>query len=50
MNLYIKLKQMYKDFAAYYKFSPIPCRVTSTNDKAKVEYDINFVKGNFFLK
>ncbi len=39
---------MYKDFAAYYKFSPIPCRVASPNDKGKVESGIKFVKGNFF--
>jgi transposase len=26
-------QQIYKDFAAYYKFSLIPCRVSSPNDK-----------------
>jgi len=41
-------QQTYKDFAAYYKFSPIPCRVASPNDKGKVESGIKFVKGNFF--
>ncbi|OPZ83115.1 MAG: hypothetical protein BWY74_04511 [Firmicutes bacterium ADurb.Bin419] len=39
---------MYKDFSAYYKFSPIPCRVKSPNDKGKVESGIKFVKSNFF--
>ena len=41
-------QQMYKDFAAYYKFFPIPCRVKSPNDKGKVESGIKFVKSNFF--
>jgi hypothetical protein len=40
-------QQMYKDFAAYYSFSPIPCRVASPNDKGKVESGIKFVKDNF---
>lgn len=41
-------QQMYKDFAAYYKFSPISCRVASPTDKGKVKCSIKFVKGNFF--
>lgn len=41
-------QQMYKDFAKYYGFSPIPCRVASPNDKGKVEAGIKFVKSNFF--
>ncbi len=41
-------QQMYKNFAAYYSFSPIPCRVASSNDKGKVESGIKFVKNNFF--
>jgi len=41
-------QQAYKDFAAYYKFSPIPCRIARPNDKGKVESGIKFVKGNFF--
>ena len=41
-------QQAYKDFAAYYGFSPIPCRVASPNDKGKVESGIKFVKDNFF--
>ena len=40
-------QQMYKDFAAYYSFSPIPRRVASPNDKGKVESGIKFVKSNF---
>jgi transposase len=40
-------QQTYKDFAAYYEFSPIPCRVASPNDKGKVESGIKFVKSNF---
>ena len=39
-------KQMYKDFAAYYKFFPIPCRVKSPNDKKKVESGIRKVYHN----
>ena len=38
----------YKQFADYYKFSPIPCRIYRPNDKGKVESGIKFVKGNFF--
>ena len=41
-------QQLYKDFANYYSFSPIPCRVASPNDKGKVESGIKFVKSNFF--
>lgn len=41
-------QQTYKDFADYYNFKPLPCRVASPNDKGKVESGIKFVKGNFF--
>jgi len=41
-------QQMYKDFAKFYGFSPIPCRIKSPNEKGKVESGIKFVKGNFF--
>ena len=41
-------QQVYKDFAKYYNFKPLPCRVASPNDKGKVESGIKFVKGNFF--
>jgi len=41
-------QQAYKDFAKYYGFSPLPCRIAKPNDKGKVESGIKFVKGNFF--
>jgi hypothetical protein len=41
-------QQAYKDFAIYYGFSPLPCRIAKPNDKGKVESGIKFVKGNFF--
>jgi len=41
-------QQAYKDFARYYGFSPLPCRIARPNDKGKVESGIRFVKGNFF--
>jgi len=41
-------QQVYKDFADYYNFKPLPCRVGHPNDKGKVESGIKFVKGNFF--
>jgi len=33
-------QQSYKDFAAYYKFNPLPCRIRRPNDKGKVESGI----------
>lgn len=41
-------QQAYKDFARYYGFSPLSCRIARPNDKGKVESGIKFVKGNFF--
>ena len=41
-------QQSYKDFAKYYGFSPIPCRIRKPNDKGKVESGIKYVKSNFF--
>lgn len=41
-------QQAYKDFAKYYDFSPLPCRIRKPNDKGKVESGIKFVKNNFF--
>ncbi len=41
-------QQLYKDFAAYYSFDPLPCRIARPNDKGKVESGIKFVKNNFF--
>lgn len=39
---------MYRRFADYYHFKPIPCRIYHANDKGKVESGIGYVKGNFF--
>ncbi len=41
-------QQMYKNFAEYYGFKSIPCRIYCPNDKGKVESGIKYVKGNFF--
>jgi transposase len=41
-------QEMYKNFAMYYGFDPIPCRVRQPNDKGKVESGIKYVKSNFF--
>lgn len=41
-------QRMYKEFAQYYGFKPIPCRIYRPNDKGKVESGIKYVKGNFF--
>lgn len=42
-------QRLYKDFADYYGFKPIPCRIYHPNDKGKVESRIKYVKSNFFL-
>lgn len=48
-NFYEPIYQrMYKDFADYYGFKPLPCRVYHPNDKGKTESGIKYVKGNFF--
>ena len=41
-------QEMYKKFAVYYGFDPVPCRVRQPNDKGKVESGIKYVKINFF--
>jgi len=41
-------QRMYKYFADYYGFKPLPCRIYHPNDKGKVESGIKYVKGNFF--
>lgn len=41
-------QKLYKDFADYYGFESIPCRVYQPNDKGKVESGIKYVKNNFF--
>lgn len=48
-NFYEPVYQsLYKNFADYYGFGPIPCRIYQPNDKGKVESGIKYVKGNFF--
>jgi transposase len=42
-------QELYRNFASYYGFQPLPCRVRRPNDKGKVESGIKYVKGNFFL-
>mgnify|MGYP000254881516 CR=1 FL=1 len=42
-------QELYRNFANYYGFHPLPCRVRRPNDKGKVESGIKYVKGNFFL-
>ena len=41
-------QRLYKNFADYYGFRSIPCRIYRPNDKGKVECGIKYVKGNFF--
>lgn len=41
-------QRMYRQFAEYYGFKPLPCRIYYPNDKGKVESGIKYVKGNFF--
>jgi transposase len=41
-------QRLYKNFAFYYNFNPIPCRIYRPNDKGKVESGIKYVKNNFF--
>ena len=49
-NFYAPLYQeLYKNFAVYYGFKPMPCRIRKPNDKGKVEAGIKYVKRNFFL-
>lgn len=50
VNFYLPVyQQLYKLFADYYGFRPMPCRVREPNDKGKVEAGIKYVKNNFFL-
>jgi transposase len=42
-------QEMYKKFAQYYGFKPIPCRVCEPQEKGKVESGIKYVKNSFFL-
>lgn len=41
-------QQLYKQFAGFYNFQSIPCRIYQPNDKGKVESGIKYVKSNFF--
>lgn len=41
-------QRIYRSFAEYYGFKPLPCRIYQPNDKGKVESGIKYVKGNFF--
>ncbi len=41
-------QRLYKSFAEYYGFNPMPCRIYSPNDKGKVESGVKYVKMNFF--
>jgi transposase len=48
-NFYEPIYQkVYQDFANYYGFKSIPCRIYKPNDKGKVESGIKYVKNNFF--
>ena len=48
-NFYEPVYQsLYKNFADYYGFKPLPCRIYTPNDKGKVESGIKYVKNNFF--
>lgn len=41
-------QKQYEEFAKYYDFLSIPCRVRTPTDKAKVESGVKYVKNNFF--
>ena len=48
-NFYEPIYQsLYKQFADYYKFKIMPCRVRKPQEKGKTESGIKYVKGNFF--
>ena len=42
-------QEQYKQFAIYYGFKPIPCRVREPQEKGKVESGIKYVKKRFLL-
>lgn len=49
-NFYQPVYQtLYKQFADYYGFQPLPCRVREPQEKGKVESGIKYIKNNFFL-
>lgn len=41
-------QRLYKEFANYYAFEIIPCRVRQPQEKGKVEAGIKYIKNNFF--
>jgi transposase len=41
-------QRLYKEFADFYGFQSVPCRIYQPNDKGKVESGIKYVKNNFF--
>lgn len=48
-NFYQPVYQaLYKQFADYYNFQILPCRVRKPQEKGKVESGIKYVKNNFF--
>jgi len=38
----------YLNFAKYYGFAPIPCRIATPTDKGKAESNVKYVKNGFF--
>lgn len=48
-NFYESVYQtLYKNFADYYGFNPLPCRVRKPQEKGKTESGIKYIKNNFF--
>jgi transposase len=41
-------QSLYKNFADYYSFFPLPCRVRKPQEKGKVENGIRYIQINFF--
>ncbi len=41
-------QRLYKEFADYYGFHVLPCRVRQPQEKGKVEAGIKYIKNNFF--
>lgn len=49
-NFYeVVYQNLYRQFADYYGFKPLPCRVREPQEKGKVESGIKYIKNNFFL-
>lgn len=44
-----EMNKKFMDFAGYYSFKPILCRVRRPETKGKVENPVRFVRGNFFM-